>query len=350
MTTDALRQLNDLIELAHEQGASDLFCLPGEPPALRLAGELERLERPPLEREEIEAMARDVVGEEQLRRIGPHTGVHSRYYGTPGEINTRINLARSMGRITLTVVIHLDRIPTIEQTRLPTEVVGALKAGHGLIIFSGPIGSGKTTSALSLVDHFNRTVAGHICTIENPISVPIPPRKALVQQREVGTDVPDCLAGMRAAFSQDLDLLWVGELAGIDELQACILGAETGHLVITQINATTVGDALGRILDTIPRDLAPTMLGGLARVLSVVTCQRLVPLTAGGRTALFEWMVFDPGLRARLAQGERLTTASADLPHGCCRFDQDAQQLLAEGLVRQSELQAVLHSIGLDQA
>ncbi|HIJ72593.1 MAG TPA: Flp pilus assembly complex ATPase component TadA [Candidatus Hydrogenedentes bacterium] len=232
-------------------------------------GLLERTEAEPLTADAIEQTARAAIGKEDMARIGPESGKFQRWCGSPGEYGASICVARTHGEYSIVMrVIKMSRIPSVAEVYLPEPMIKASESPSGLIVFAGRVGSGKTTGLYSLVDHINANRACHICTLEESFHLFISPKKALVQQREVGVDVPSFLAGIEAAMNQDLDVLLVGEITNVEELQASITVAETGHLVLTQLHPPASPEtAIQRMMDVFSRRCAR---GRAQRACSVV--------------------------------------------------------------------------------
>jgi twitching motility protein PilT len=333
-------ELERVVREAVERDASDLHLVPGEPPVLRVRGRLERLDMEVVSIEATRDMAAAVIGEEALARIGPEIGEFQRSCGRPGEFNLSVAVARSYAGITLAFRVMQPIIPSVEEIALPKSVVRAGEGTSGLIVFTGLPGSGKTTALYSLVDHINAMSARHICTVESPAHLFITPKRALVQQREIGADVPTCLAGIQAAMAQDLDVLLVGDLTAAEELQACMVVADTGHLVLTQIHAGSPEDAIARLLDLFPDDVRPTACGMLARVLQVVCAQQLLPRADGrGRVAAYGVLFPDLETRTAIASGSNSLARKSPWPEGCQTTAQHIERLLEDGIISKETAQ-----------
>src|SRR5665213_2298312 len=177
----AIRQTPELERALHlgvDRNASDVYLLPNEPIGLRIAGELERMDGPTLSPEDVRQIAVAAVGEDRLRDIGPACGRVNTSCGLPGLMSGRMTIARSRGDYTIVVRLVLGTIPTLARIRLPEAVVQAAKSPNGLILFSGPTGSGKATSMLALIEDINQRESLHICTVEDPIGPALMPQKS----------------------------------------------------------------------------------------------------------------------------------------------------------------------------
>ena len=333
MSEQMLPELAHWVREASVRDASDIYLIPGEPPAMRVGGMIERVDAEPLTAQAVAAIARAAVGEGVLATIGVDVGQVRRSFASPDGGNVNVCVARSRGDYTVTAIVSGPVIVNVEQVGLPACVVEALCSGSGLVVFAGLAGSGKTTTGYSAVDYVNANSCCHICTVEDPVWVQIPPKRALVQQREVGIDVPNALARIHAAMGQDLDVLFIGEISGLEELQACITTAETGHLVITVMHAATPEDAVQRMIDVFPEELRRAACKALAGSLGVVCAQILMPAVRGGRVAAYGVIVPDAEMREAIAAGGDFLARRTPWPLGCRTLAEDVERLRAEGIV-----------------
>ena len=221
----------------------------------------------------------------------------------------------------------------------------AVSSSHGLVFFSGLSGSGKTTSAHVALDYVNANQARHICTVQTS-GVPIPSKKSLVQQREVGSDVPDTLAGIRAAMAQDLDVVLVEEIQSLEEMEACIAPAQTGHLVITTLHAATPQDAIRRVIEAFPEDLRDLVSRDLAHYLRGVSTQRLLPRPDDmGRTAAYGVLIPDDEMRRAIAEGGDFMARETPMPEGCQTLAEDIERLRQDGAITDAVADAHIASL-----
>jgi twitching motility protein PilT len=333
MVKKAKKSMSDIVNLAIKRKASDLFFIPGEPPSIRVKGKIERMEYDILSPKDTMEMAEDILGRDRMKQIGTDLGeIHKSKQLYTKDYNLVFNVSRSKGNYTIAIQLIEAVIASPEDTRLPESVLKEAEKGSGIIIISGIVGSGKTTSAYSLVEHINRTSSCHICTVEDPIYLGFTPKKAIIQQREVGTDVPDVLSGIRAAMRQDLDVLFIGDISSIEELQACITMAETGHLVVTIMHATSPEDAIRRIVHIYPEDIRAAACKTLARTLAVVTAQRLFPRAdKKGRVAAYDVLIPDATIRRKIEKGQDIGDYSR-IP-GCQTMHQAIRKLIQKGSI-----------------
>jgi len=344
METRLLPKVEEWVREALARDASDLFLLPGEPPAIRLRGLIERTDGEPLTGEEVREMAAAAIGEENLAKVGPVVGKFHRWCGVPGDFNVGVCVARSHGEYTMTVRVMPNRIFSVEEMLFPEAMIKAALSPNGLVVVAGHVGSGKTTGLLGLVDHINANVDGvHICTVEGPNHMVIPAKKALVQQREIGVDVPSALAGIEAAQGQDQDVLMIGEIATVEELQACIATAQTGHMVLTQLHASSPEEAIQRMIDVFPEDVRAVSRKALAHVLRGVSAQQLVPRAdGGGRLAVYGVLIPDDEMREAIAEGRDFMARKTPWPEGCQRMADHIERLRAEGVITEERARIAL--------
>ncbi|MCE5323797.1 Flp pilus assembly complex ATPase component TadA [bacterium] len=334
-------ELEKLIMMAHSRGASDLHLLAGEPPTIRVDGVLERTGSAPLTASETKAIASAVVSAEKIDAIERDGGAVERSM-TFGDVSARICAARVSGGISISVRLIPTIVPSVEMLRLPKGLIEAAKSPRGLIVCSGRIGSGKSTSAYGLLDHINATSNANIHTLEDPILYRLTPKKSLVQQREVGLDIPDTVTGLRQLIHMDPDVIFMSEVKTLEDLQAVITTAETGHLVIVIMHADSPEEAIRRIGDVFPEHTRPFYRKALADMIRCVSCQRLVPKIGGGRIAAFSVLVPDEEMRNAIAEGADIFSRRMPLPENCMRMADEINRMACEGIISEETAKAYL--------
>ena len=338
-------EFETLLRSAQERGASDLHLLAGEPPTTRVDGVLERTDAAPLTAVRILEIASAVFPRGELDRIGRELGELHRSI-TIGEIALRFCVARVSGEITISARMIPIGVPGVDFLGTPNGLIGAAGMANGLIVISGRTGSGKSTTAYSLLDHINATRNVNIHTIEDPVMYRLTPKRSLVQQREVGVDTPDTVSGLKQSMLMDPDVIFVGEIRTLDELQACITVAETGHLVITVMHAESPEGAIQRIGDVFPEHTRAFYRRALAGVLRCVTCQRLIPKASGqGRVAAYGVLVPDDEMRAAIAEYGDVLSRRQPLPKNCLSMQAEIERMANEGIISQEKAQAYLADI-----
>ena len=348
MSSTLPEELDRIVRRALDRNASDVFLIPGEPPAMRIDGQVQRTEDDALTADEVRKLAEDAVGRDNAARVGPFLGAYRRWFGAPGEYNVSVSLARSHGDLTIALQIQPPRICTIEEVAAPQAVVEAASQPNGLIVVSGHAGSGKMTLAYALLEFLNTARDGlHICTVEGAFHLLIEPKRALVQQREVGVDAPDAVEAIRAAASQDLDVLFVSEIKDAGELEACINMADTGHLVIILTHASSPEEAVYRLSELFPDDVKPVSLKALSRVLLAVSAQVLLQKKTGGRVAAYGVLVPDDEMRGAIAEGRDVMARETPWLQGCQTIGGHIDELLETGVIANEEAQrarTLIHS------
>jgi twitching motility protein PilT len=283
-----MRDVDALLrDLAAREG-SDLHLKVGSPPLMRFDGVLGPVEgQEPLRPEETEAMAHHLMSDERWRDfLERHEADLA--YGLQGVARFRVNVFRQRGSVS--VVLRLVRVgsPSFEDLGLPPVVRELAEEPRGLILVTGPTGSGKTTTLAAMIEHVNITRPCHIVTIEDPIEVVHQDRKAAVNQREVGVDTDSFVTAMRAVMRQDPDVILIGEMRDTETVQAALAAAETGHLVLSSLHTIDATETVNRIVDFFPPFQQQQIRVTLAGALKGVICQRLVSRTGGGRVPALE--------------------------------------------------------------
>ena len=326
--------LERLLEEAAERGASDLYLIPGEPPIFRVGSELERKDEAPLAAGDVEKLVFTVVESQRAAKIGTETGGVIAHCGVEGVAEGRMCLAKSRGQFTAVIRILASELPSPAAAGIPRALLEAAESPHGLIVLTGSPGSGKTTTALVLLEHLNAKAPLHIVTLEDPVCVRLEPKRAVIQQREVGLDTPSYIAGLKTVMRQDPDVIFVGEVRDLATLQACITTARTGHLVITQLHEASPEAAIEKMLDVQPEDMAKVFRKELAAVLRAVAAQRLLPEANGkGCLAAYGVLVVDDEMRRAIAEGKDIFDRAAPLPGGSQTLAEDIERLRAEGKI-----------------
>ncbi|MGH2653043.1 MAG: type IV pilus twitching motility protein PilT [Actinomycetota bacterium] len=332
-----MRNVDALLRSLAERGGSDLHLKVGSPPLLRVDGVLHRAEGSPLDASETEAMARAIMPPDRWEDF--QTRAERDFaYGLPGVARFRVNVFRQRGSVSM--VLRLVRVgsPSIEELGLPPVVRRLADEGRGLILVTGPTGSGKTTTLAAMIDHINASRPGHVVTVEDPIEVLHPDRRAAVTQREVGVDTDSFLSAIRAAMRQDPDVILVGEMRDPETVQAALSAAETGHLVLSTLHTIDATETVNRIVDFFPPFQQQQVRVTLAGALRGILCQRLVPGAEGGRVPAVEVMINTGRTAERILDGTRTSeiaevVAAGDF-YGMQTFDQALLSLVRDGAGR----------------
>jgi twitching motility protein PilT len=324
-----------LEELVGSEG-SDLHVKVGSPPMLRMPHGLVRLERDPLTSLETQAIADGIVPEDGKPRLHD-AGEVDFAYSVPNVGRFRANVFRQRG--SLSMVLRKLRFggPSFEEIGLPTAVQDLADEHRGLILVTGPTGSGKTTTLAAMIDYINKTKPVHIVTIEDPIEVLHRDAVASINQREVGNDTHDFLTALRAALRQDPDVVLIGEMRDTDTVRAAIQAAETGHLVLSTLHTVDATETVNRVIDFFPPYQQKQIRLALAGTLRGIVCQRLVPTVDGGRVPALEILVNTGRIAERIVDPDKTheikDVIAEGMFYGMCTFDQWMLTLLKEGTI-----------------
>jgi twitching motility protein PilT len=286
-----------------QSGASDLHLRSNEPPMLRVHGELRREEQPPLSAERLESMLFSIMTPKELGEFR-ETGDTDWAYEIEGLARFRCNAGRDrFGPMGVFRVIP-NQIRTAEEMGLSQEVQNLCYLTKGLVVVTGPTGSGKSTTLAGLVDLINRTRTDHIITIEDPIEFVHPSKKCLVTQRQVGVHTRSFKHALRAALREDPDIILVGEMRDLETVSIAIETAETGHLVFGTLHTTTAASTIDRIIDQFPADRQSQVRVMLSESLRGVIAQTLCKKIGGGRVAAREILLSIPAVSNLIREGK----------------------------------------------
>jgi len=292
-------QMSDLLQLMVSEGAADLHIRVGIPPVIRLHGILHRVDGPVLKPEDTEELMRSITSEDHIQNIREKGGADYAFaFGEAARF--RVSAFKEKGNFALVLRQVPSKLLTMEQIGIPPSVRELLWRPRGLILVTGPTGSGKTTTLASLLNIVNEERdEAHIITIEDPIEYYHKHKKAVVTQREVNVDVPTFAEALRRALRQDPDCILVGELRDLETMEAAITAAETGHLVFGTLHTTGAAKTIDRITNAFPTNQQEMIRIQLSTVLQAVISQLLIPrVDKPGRVAVFEIMVNTPSIAA----------------------------------------------------
>jgi twitching motility protein PilT len=302
-TSEQRAAMDALFRLLVQSGASDLHLRSGEPPMLRVHGELRREEQPPLSPDRLEAMLLSIMTAKEVGEF-KEGGDTDWAYEIDGLARFRCNAGRDrFGALGVFRVIP-NQIRTADEMGLSREVQNLCYLTKGLVVVTGPTGSGKSTTLASLVDLINRTRTDHIITIEDPIEFVHPSKKCLVTQRQVGVHTRSFKHALRAALREDPDIILVGEMRDLETVSIAIETAETGHLVFGTLHTTTAPSTIDRIIDQFPADRQSQVRVMLSESLRGVIAQTLCKKIGGGRVAAREVLLSIPAVSNLIREGK----------------------------------------------
>lgn len=304
--------IEELLRLLYERNASDLHLTVGIPPTLRIYGRLVRTEFPKLTPEDTKALAYSLMSPEQRARFEQDKEIDFSY-GIPNVGRFRINIFYQRGSIGLAIRSIPYRIPKLDELGLPSILAELTKKPKGLILVTGPTGSGKSTTLASMIDMINETRDCHIVTIEDPIEYMHSHKKGIVNQREVGSDTHSFVNALRAVLREDPDVILIGEMRDLETIQAAITAAETGHLVLATLHTNNAAQTVERIIDVFPPHQQEQIKLQLSNTIEAIISQRLLPrrrekiLSDGmlrGRVVAVEILIATPAVRILIREGK----------------------------------------------
>lgn len=328
--------MEDLLRLAVDERASDVHISVGAPPTLRINGRLVKLEASPLTPDDTEQLARSIASEQHMQRVNEDGGVDFGF-SFREQNRFRVSVYRQKGCIGIVLRLIPRHMKTLDEIGLPNSVKPLLLTPRGLILVTGPTGSGKSTTLASMLDVINATSDTHIVTIEDPIEYFHVHLKGIVNQREVGVDVPSFGEGLRRALRQDPDVILVGEMRDLETMETAITAAETGHLVFSTLHTTGAARTVDRIIDAFPSDQQAQIRVQLSTNLKAVISQILLPKMDGqGRVAAFEVMINTPSIAALIRDNKTFRITSdiqTGAKYGMLSLEASLVQLYLDGQI-----------------
>ena len=302
--------IDKLLSAQVKQGASDLHITVGQPPVLRLHGRMQKLKTKVLEAADTMGLMKSITPE-RCQQEFQETGSTDFGFAFGDQARFRVSIFRQRGNVAMVLrQIPVDMM-SMEQLSIPVVFKDLIKRPRGLVLVTGPTGSGKSTSLAAMIDFLNETVDHHIITIEDPIEFYHNHKKSTINQREVGVDVTSFAEAIRRALRQDPDVILVGELRDLETIEAAITAAETGHVVFGTLHTSSAAGTINRIIDVFPTNQQEQIRTQLATSIIGILAQQLVPRIGGGRVAGFETLVVTPGIANLIRENKifRITSA-----------------------------------------
>jgi twitching motility protein PilT len=285
--------INEILQYASANDCSDIHLAAGSPPIVRRIGNLEKLQLPIIGDKELLGWMMEFLSEDQLTLYYTGKDIDTAYTDWMGN-RYRLNAFRQQGHPCIAMRLLKNSIPTIDQLGLPLILKDLADLPRGLVLVTGPTGSGKSTTLAAMIEHINRRKQRHILTLEDPIEYIYTPKMALINQREVHKDVSDFQSGLRSALREDPDVILVGEMRDFETISLAITAAETGHLVFSTLHTIGAPNTIDRIIDTFPTNQQSQIRTQLATVLKAAISQILIPKAdLSGRVAIHEIMLMN---------------------------------------------------------
>jgi len=342
--------IKKLLKYAFDKGASDLHITVGASPVFRIDGELKRLDVEPLTPDDTRAMTQELMNPTMFERF-MDKGEIDFSYGLPGVSRFRVNTYHQRGCIGMVARVIPTSIPTLAELQMPDTLRKFCHKPQGLVLVTGPTGSGKSTSLAAMIDYINRTMRKHIITLEDPIEYLHKHNLSIVNQREVSFDTKDFSSGLRAALRQDPDVILVGEMRDLETITTAITAAETGHLVFATLHTSDAPQTIDRMIDVFPGSQQPQVRTQLSSVLAGIVSQRLFPKVSGGRIVATEILVNTPAV-ANLIRSEKVHQLKSLLQtgrdYGMHTLEMSMKELIAKGLIAKEAAQDYLDERALE--
>ena len=302
--------IDKLLEACVKQGASDIHITTGQPPVFRLHGRLRKLETKVLEAEDTVALMKSIAPERCQREL-QEVGSADFGFAYADKARFRVSIFKQRGHIAMVLRQIPNEMMTPDFLGIPEIFTKLVMRPRGLILVTGPTGSGKSTTLASLVNFINERVDHHIITIEDPIEFYHYHKLSTVNQREVGVDVPSFAEAIRRALRQDPDVILVGELRDLETIEAAISAAETGHIVFGTLHTNSAQGTVNRIIDAFPGNLQDQIRTQLSTSLIGVLAQTLLPRIGGGRIAAYESLVVTSAISNLIRENKTFRINSA---------------------------------------
>ncbi|MFO1430607.1 MAG: type IV pilus twitching motility protein PilT [Candidatus Competibacteraceae bacterium] len=331
--------LDDLLQFTVKNNASDLHLSAGLPPMIRVDGDIRRINLPPLEHKEVHTLIYDIMSDRQRKEYDEFMECDFSFE-IPRLARFRVNAfnqSRGAGAVFRTVP---NKVLTLEELGCPSVFKDMISVPRGLILVTGPTGSGKSTTLAAMVDFKNKTEYGHILTIEDPIEFVHESYRCLINQREVHRDTLGFSEALRSALREDPDIILVGEMRDLETIRLALTAAETGHLVFGTLHTSSAPKTIDRIIDVFPAGEKSLVRSMLSESLQAVVSQMLLKKSGGGRIAAWEIMIGTPAIRNLIREDKvaqmysAIQTGSA---HGMQTLDQHLAQLIKAGMVSRQE-------------
>src|SRR5918993_662323 len=328
--------LVSLLNATVNSGASDLHLTVGRPATARRDGTLVSFENVPvLTSEEIDRMVHTLLDDRKMEELRRDRQVDFSF-GVPGLGRFRANAFNQRGNLALALRVVPFRVRSLEELGAPAACTTLLNKPYGIVLVVGPTGSGKSTTLAAMIDRINATRPVHILTIEDPVEYLHHHKVAMVNQREVGTDVETFEAGLKSALREDPDVVLLGEMRDLESISISLSLAETGHLVFATLHTNDASQALDRIIDVFPSERRDQIQIMLAGALQGVISQRLLPAVGGGRVASYEVMVANEAIKNLVREGksrQMRNIIATGAGEGMQTIEMDLARLVAAGLI-----------------
>ncbi len=335
----AFIQIDKLLQVVVNKGASDLHITVGQPPVIRLHGTLTRLETKVLEPDDTVALMKSITPERCQQEL-QEVGGTDFGFAFGDQARFRVSVFKQRGCVAMVLRQIPVKLMSFKDLNTPPVIAELILRPRGMILVTGPTGSGKTTTLAAMVKHLNETVDRHIITVEDPIEFYHNHIKSTINQREIGVDVPSFAEAIRRALRQDPDVILVGEMRDLETIETAITAAETGHIVFGTLHTSSAPSTISRIIDVFPTTQQDQIRTQLASAILGILCQTLLPRIGGGRVAAYEMLVVDPAT-ANLIRENKLFRITSTMQTGAKKgmqlLDDNLFKLWKDGIIAKED-------------
>jgi len=327
--------ITELLAFSAKQGASDLHLSADMPPMIRVDGDVRRINLPSLSHKEVHALVYDIMNDKQRKDFEEFLETDFSFE-VPGEAGFRViafNHTRGAGAVFRTIP---PKLLTMDQLSMGRGCQDRAAVSRGLVLATGPTGSGKSTTLAAMIDYINESRYDHILTVEDPIEFVHESKKSLVNQREVHRDTLGFNEALRSALREDPDVILVGEMRDLETIRLALTAAETGHVVFGTLHTSSAAKTIDRIVDVFPAEEKSMVRSMLSESLQGVISQSLLKKNGGGRIAAHEIMIGTPAIRNLIREdkvAQMYSSIQTGASHGMQTMDQCLQNLVGKGLI-----------------
>lgn len=299
-----ISKFEQILRFAVKQNASDIHFSSGMAPIVRIVGELRRVEMPPINKEELQQFIYPFLRTEQKNALEKNQEADLAV-SIPGVSRYRVNVFKHLNGLSASFRVIPENVRSLDELMMPPVLKEVIRNRKGLILVTGPTGSGKSTTLAAMINEINRTRREHIITLEDPIEYVHEPRQSLIHQREINVHTPSFADGLRSALREDPDVILVGEMRDLDTITNALHAAETGHLVFSTLHTNNAAETIDRIINVFPSEQQQQIKMVLAATLIAVIAQRLIKKAhQTDRVAMLEILIGTPAVRNLIREGK----------------------------------------------